>query len=372
MNTTALPVVVKGLVSRHLGETSRALVLGVRRHALLYALSTGTLVVAFIAAVLIDRVFDIDMVLMFSLPIFILVGGGTLWFVIRETFRLWWTGYQGSPIKELGRLIATELLAPQRIANLLHAGVLLSIFLSAFTTLKIFLPALNPFQWDSSFMEWDRIAHLGIHPYQILQPLLGHPHITFGLNFAYNLWYFVMFSVWIWQGAAKEDNELRQRFLAAFIITWFLGTNVLGTLFASVGPTFYSRLSAGPDPYLPLVTYLRETAELVPLWALDTQDALWQSYLSGKGMIAGISAMPSMHVGTTLLLSITAFTAGKSWLGWCLSAFTVVIFLGSIHLAWHYAIDGYAGMAVALAGWYAACHLVRWDRARQGFTETYR
>lgn len=57
----------------------------------------------------------------------------------------------------------------------------------------------------------------------ILQPLLDHRQITFGLNFAYNLCDFVMFSVWIWQGAAKDDSALRQRFLVAFIITWFLG-----------------------------------------------------------------------------------------------------------------------------------------------------
>jgi PAP2 superfamily len=338
---------------------------GLRRHALLYALSIGALIIAFVAATFIDRLFDIELVVLFSVPIFVLVGAGALWFVIREAFHLWWSDYQGSLHIELGRLIASDLLAPQRIANLLHASVLLSIFMSAFNTLKVFLPALNPFQWDPAFMEWDRIIHFGIQPYHILQPLLDHPQITFGLNFAYNLWYFVMFSVWIWQGAAKEDSALRQRFLVAFIITWFLGTNLLGTIFSSVGPAFYGRLLGEPDPYLALMNYLREASRLVPLWAIDTQDALWQSYISGHGMIAGISAMPSMHVGTSLLLALVAFAAGKRRLGWCFVAFTVIIFLGSIHLAWHYAIDGYVGAAVALFGWHAAGRLVRWDRARQ-------
>jgi PAP2 superfamily protein len=140
---------------------------------------------------------------------------------------------------------------------------------------------------------------------------------------------------------------------------------VLGTIFSSVGPAFYGRLLGETDPYLPLMTYLREMSQLVPLWAIDTQDALWQSYISGHGMIAGISAMPSMHVGSSVLLALVTFAAGNRRLGWCLAVFAGIIFLGSIHLAWHYAIDGYAGVAVALFGWHVAGRLVRWDRVRQ-------
>ena len=189
------------------------------------------------------------------------------------------------------------------------------------------------------------------------------------MNIVYNLWFFIMAAAWIWQSFAKEDSALRQRFLVAVLVTWFLGTNVLGTIFASVGPVFYGRLLGGPDPYLPLLTYLNETARLVPLWAVDTQNALWQSYEKGGGLISGISAMPSMHVGSSLLLAFLVFAAGKRWLGWAMLVFTGLIFLGSIHLAWHYAIDGYAGAAVAVLGWYLAGVLVRWDRARQGLAD---
>jgi len=161
MNSTGLRI-GRGRFSGHLAETARALVVGLRRHALLYALSIGALIIAFVAATLIDRLFDIELVVLFSVPIFVLVGAGALWFVIREAFHLWWSDYQGGLLIELGRLIASDLLAPQRIANLLHASVLLSIFLSAFNTLKVLLPALNPFQWDPAFMEWVRIIHFGI------------------------------------------------------------------------------------------------------------------------------------------------------------------------------------------------------------------
>ena len=342
------------------------LVAGLRPHALLYALSAGAMIVAFAAAIYLNRPFDLTMVSLFTRPIVLLIVVAVLWVIARKTFYLWRSGYQGSAIKALGTMIVTDLLAPARLANVVHACITLCIFMSAFTSLKAFLPRLNPFRWGETFMEWDRIVHFGVHPYQILQPFLGFPWITLTLNFVYNFWFLVMFTIWIWQSFASEDSFLRQRFLVAFVITWFLGTNVLGTIFSSAGPAFYGRLHSGDDPFLPLMTYLRETSHVERLWALDTQDALWQAYVTGKGVINGISAMPSMHIGTCILLALTGFAAGKRWLGWCLVAFTAVIFLGSVHLAWHFAIDGYAGAAVAFFGWYVAGHLVRRDRAKQG------
>lgn len=359
----------RGRLSHHLTETGRALYAGLRGHALLYALASGMMIVALIAAIHLDRLFNIQMVLLFSLPVIILSGFAILWAALRELLRLWRSGHQGSATVALVRTIGAQTLAPQRIANVVHAGLLLSLFMTAFTALKTFLPSLNPFQWDTTFMEWDRAVHFGRDPYLILQPVLGYPTVTFGLNLVYNLWFFIMASAWIWQSFAKQDSALRQRFLVAVLVTWFLGTNVLGTIFASVGPVFYGRLLGGPDPYLPLLAYLNETARLVPLWAVDTQNTLWQSYEAGDGLISGISAMPSMHVGSSLLLVFLGFAAGKRWLGWSMLVFTGLIFLGSIHLAWHYAIDGYAGAAVAVAGWYLAGRLVRWDRARQGLAD---
>lgn len=368
MNSTSLGA-GRSQLSNRLAEMGRALVAGLRGHALLYALATAMMIVALAAAIHLDRLFNIKMVLLFSLPVFILTGAAVFWSIIREFVRLWWTGYQGSPSRALARMIVTDFMAPRRVANVVHAGILLSLFMTAFTALKTFLPSLNPFQWDTTFVAWDRAVHFGSDPYVILQPVLGFPPVTFALNFVYNLWFFVMASAWIWQSFAKEDNALRQRFLAAVLITWFLGTNVLGTLFASVGPAFYGRLLGGTDPFLPLMTYLNETSRLMPLWALDTQNELWQSYQAGGGLIAGISAMPSMHVGSSLLMMFLGFAAGKRWLGWSMAVFTGLIFLGSIHLAWHYAIDGYAGAAVALLGWHVAGRLVGWDRARQGLSD---
>jgi membrane-associated phospholipid phosphatase len=46
--------------------------------------------------------------------------------------------------------------------------------------------------------------------------------------------------------------------------------------------------------------------------------------------------------------------------GWFFMAYAAVIMLGSVHLAWHYAIDGYAGIAIAFACWWVAGPISRW------------
>jgi membrane-associated phospholipid phosphatase len=88
------------------------------------------------------------------------------------------------------------------------------------------------------------------------------------------------------------------------------------------------------------------------------QDTLWQSYTQG-GLVAGISAMPSMHNATALLLALVG--ARIDWrLGILLWIHCALIFIGSIHLAWHYAVDNYVGWAIALACWWLARPVARW------------
>ncbi len=107
------------------------------------------------------------------------------------------------------------------------------------------------------------------------------------------------------------------------------------------------------------MAYLRATNEIYPIWAVSTQDILWASHLAGFGDVEGVSAMPSMHVATTILFFLLAFAAGKRRLGWFLVGFSLAIFLGSVLLGWHYAVDGYLGALIAYACWKLAGRIVR-------------
>ena len=92
---------------------------------------------------------------------------------------------------------------------------------------------------------------------------------------------------------------------------------------------------------------------------------LWDAYGAGHGVRlgSGISAMPSMHVASSVLFFLLARRVGRA-AGWAFGIFALLIFVGSVHLAWHYALDGYVGAAGALLLWRA----VGWalSRPRRG------
>jgi hypothetical protein len=47
------------------------------------------------------------------------------------------------------------------------------------------------------------------------------------------------------------------------------------------------------------------------------------------------------------------------WIGWALVAYAAVIWLGSIHLGWHYAADGIVGAALTIGMWKASAHIAK-------------
>ncbi len=228
--------------------------------------------------------------------------------------------------------------------------------IGSFICMKDFIPLLNPFSWDPAFAEWDRVLHGGRHAYELFLPLLHTPFMTTALNAAYHFWFFLLFFVVYMACLDKDNPERRNCFLIAFALMWIIGGTVLATAFSSVGPVYYEAFGYGDD-YAPLMELLNRNAEVSPVWALGVQDMLLTGYETGEGS-KGISAMPSMHVTSSVLLAIYGF-AWRRWAGWLLTAFAVSIQIGSVHLAWHYAIDGYFGVLIAAACWWMARRMVR-------------
>jgi hypothetical protein len=349
-----------------LTETISAIHQGVRANAILYIFALSVCALAILESLWLGLPIDLDMVVIFSGPVLLLLFVLLIIGLGLELRRLSKVGYKGSAFAALWLKLRDDYLAPQRVSNAVHAFLFMSLYMVGYTFIKRAIPLAVPFAWDETFMVWDKAIHFGSHPYEWLAPILNFPIVTFALNVNYNLWFFVMFSCWFWQGFARTDSTLRMRFLLGFTLTWFVGTCVLGTLLSSVGPCFYGRLIPGPDPYVPLMSWLTEVNQAHPIWSLRVMDALWNNYETGTGVINGISAMPSMHVGAAVLFAMLGFAAGKRWIALLLSAFAALIFLGSIHLGWHYAIDGYLGIAVAVVCWWVAGKIVDWERRKRG------
>jgi membrane-associated phospholipid phosphatase len=205
-------------------------------------------------------------------------------------------------------------------------------------------------------MELDRMLHLGQLPHEYVLPLFGGPYLLSLFTGLYNIWLFMMYFVLLIACFLRPSSMVRMQYLFAFVFTWAVGGNLVATLFSSAGPVYYGLLGLG-DIYDPLLRHLAEHAETGFVTVIETQNLLWQFHTMEES-VNGISAFPSMHVASSVLMAIFAF----SWCrlaGYLMSAFALLIMIGSVLLAWHYAVDGYVGAAIAYLSWRTAGWLVR-------------
>ena len=284
------------------------------------------------------------------IPLFVIV----LWF--------WRFGYMAicvrpkRPIQWFIADIKRILLDGDRIATGVLAFLSVVLIFGTYTFLKDALPLMVPYSWDPTFAEWDRMLHFGQDPWTFLMPIFGAPMVTSALNVVYHFWFFLMYFLVLWACFDIKNIQKSVTFLVAFALCWMLGGNVIATLLSSGGPVYYEVFGFG-DTFVPLMDRLYAINDITRVWAIDVQELLLDGYLT-DGPVKGISAMPSMHVGSTVIMTMFCFSH-KRWLGWMMVVFTGLIMIGSVHLAWHYAIDGYLAVAIALACWGLARALTR-------------
>jgi hypothetical protein len=258
-------------------------------------------------------------------------------------------------LKDMKQYLANK----KRMANGIPMILIVMIFMYVFANIKAAIPVLNPLAWDTYFAHLDSTLHFGTQPWVWLQPLLGYAPVTYLININYNLWFLVTWIMWVHFAFAERPSELRTRFFLSFFAMWVFIGGVLAVWFSSAGPCFYGRLGLTPDPYADLMAYLRGVNEVMPIWAIPVQDELWQGYSDSSVIVRGISAMPSMHNGSALLYALAGYKVSR-FAGHLLSAHAILIFIGSIHLGWHYAVDSYLAWALTLVIWFAAAPVSRW------------
>ena len=266
---------------------------------------------------------------------------------------------------ELRTRFREEIFTPQRLITGAPIVVLLSVVLSTFTSLKADIPIMNPYDWDETFIVWDRWLHFGVDPWRLIHPIVGYPIVSWALNAVYHLWYFALHVTTFYMAFRLSDPRLRVQFFVSLVVVWALLGNVMATALASVGPCFYGLLTGSPDPFAPLLEYLRATDAIYELPALDIQEMIWIFYTEGSGGIGrGISAMPSIHVASALLFYLVWRRIDRR-LGWLALAFLIATQIGSVHLGYHYAIDGYVGIAGTALIWWGVGRVLRKDPVLQ-------
>ena len=225
--------------------------------------------------------------------------------------------------------------------------VLLLLFIlvnRAYRALKVAIPRLQEFYADPYFIRADSFL-FGTDPWRLTHALIGERG-TAMIDLAYFSWFLVMLGLFAWIAFAR-DRRFQLQGATTYFLVWIVLGNVMATLFASVGPCYYN-LYFDSDYYAPLMGQLQQSGELR---ALALQDYL-HTRVGDESIGAGISAFPSMHVAITSLLVIAVWDRFRvSWQTGMALGFHLGIFVGSVHLGWHYGVDGLASMIATVALW---------------------
>jgi hypothetical protein len=246
----------------------------------------------------------------------------------------------------------------ERLVSVLLATGAILILLRTYASWKPLITTVAPFHLDPALMRLDQAIHLGHHPWRLLQPVFGHPAVTLPLDLLYAFWHPVncAFVIWLaWSGR----RFLRARALMTYALAWILLGTVGATFLSSAGPCYYALVVPGDDPYGPLLGYLHGLHASHGVIAVTIQENLWAYYSGGSVLpVNGISAMPSVHVAAAVLFALVGWQVGRA-IGIAFTIYALVILTGSVHLGWHYAVDGYVSAAAVLLLWVASGPLLR-------------
>ncbi|HWI81798.1 phosphatase PAP2 family protein [Ramlibacter sp.] len=254
---------------------------------------------------------------------------------------LWSLGSR-SPLRTFRGLLAA-CFGPHTVAGLLLFASL-SVFLGVFTSLKTMLSDMIPFFADPALAHADAWLHGG-DPWRYTSALLPAPW-TAGLERLYfGFWGILLSGCLLAVLLLPRLREVRAQYVWTFLWMYPVLGNLAAGAVMSAGPVYYEQVTGDPR-FSALVQYLAQHS-IGREWAA----ALWNSYVSGAvGVGSGISAFPSLHLANAAMFALLAGRIHQR-LGWLAAAFAGVVLFGSVHLGWHYAVDGYFAIAATVLIW---------------------
>lgn len=246
----------------------------------------------------------------------------------------------------------------------------LAVFVLVMTAFTLFKQTVLPtagFGMGPAIADADR-ALFGVDPWRITHRLAPSAWASQALDLAYHAWFAPMTLGVVLCAFARPGSVLATRYLLSYGLLWVLQGSLLAYWLPAAGPAFFMHFQAEAGRYAELMRTLAEQdAALRAAGAPGLSALMFQNYLLhlfGSHDIAlggGISAMPSLHNAMAILFVCAARHVSRR-LSLAFAIYAVLIWIGSVHLGWHYALDGMMALGATLATWSLTgviCHLPR-------------
>ena len=261
------------------------------------------------------------------------------------------------------RFIATKV--REERYRFVNAGIFLLAYAlvnRSYRAIKVAIPRLQEFYADPYFIEFDRML-FGTDPWQLTHALFGEIGTRF-FDWAYVVWLsMVLLAYGI--AAFARDGRVQAQACLTYLLVWILLGNGLALAMSSVGPAFYDDFF-GSDYFAPLMQRLTDQGGLA---ALNIQ-AYLLSATGDEAIGTGISAMPSVHCGLTMFIVLLVNRmAGWRWAILAL-VYHLTILVGSVHLGWHYAVDGLLSTLLVPLIWWVVGKFLTLSKQREPNSNT--
>lgn len=263
------------------------------------------------------------------------------WLVIALAIVSWW-------VREI------DLLA--RLSRAMVVLVATAMIVATFIPVKGALHFAVPYFADPFFADVDLWLH-GTDPWRLTHDWFrDFPNALSELVYV-KAWFAgsIFFPVYL---CLLDGDERRVAdYLKVHVLIWVGLGNVAALAGMSVGPVFYDALVGGARFADLHVVFVQNG--IADGMTGSMHDMLWQTYNSGVVTNGpAISAFPSVHVAAATMIWL--YLAERVPKLWPVSLIMILTYqMLSVHLGWHYAVDGYFSIIV-IAG---AVYLLRRRRA---------
>ena len=196
----------------------------------------------------------------------------------------------------------------------------------------------------------------GTDPWRLTHALLPSAEATRIIDLAYHPFFFPMTMGIAICTFLPLDSRHRLRHTLSFAMLIIVPTSLVAALVPAVGPCFEAFYHQNLQFAELTNTLAAQQASLVangyPGFESLAAQAKLQSLLGAPSIAdgGGIAALPSMHNALSTLFLCFVMGFSRHWL-WLAVPYSALILFGSVHLGWHYAIDGVVGIALAFLMW---------------------